>query len=362
MLTKQLNFTTLLFLLCINGFSQQVIRFNNPSFEDIAGLDVLPYGWKDCSFPKSSNPDVLPDPKNDIKPNIRPHHQKNFIGLIASEGDNWDAIGQVLERPIQKDRKYVFTTYLALPDQYNVFSKYWGRPYDYAQPIKLRIWLGDDQLNRLELLLTSRLINHKNWVNYEFIFTPKQSGTSIIIETHFDKSSVKDGFYGGCVLIDNCSAITALPPYETQPPTHESALFYDLLDNPNISNETLKRALDYIDLEDPNLHSSLIKSIRYVKDYEWLSITGKLHDHLSSLSDRAFNNEMDLLKQIKAKECMKVIRKFKDAKSDVKINELKSQLLMAIQIDRVNFRIDRYIFDNKPIISQAIKKYLQQKN
>ena len=168
------------------------LTLNNASFEGTPHDAVTPAQWQACGL--DSSPDILPGPWGVYQ---KPTHGRSFMGLITRENNSWEAAGQQLSKPLQKDNCYKVKVDLARSPAYAGYNK----------PTCLRIWGCKNACSRTELLAVSPAVDHYEWKTYEFIFAPLQNYDYIIIECYY-KTPVLD-YYRGNLLIDNFTAFEA---------------------------------------------------------------------------------------------------------------------------------------------------------
>ncbi len=195
-------------LLAQNG----VIHLENPSFEGVPGESVkdnlFPKGWQDCGFKGETPPDVHPiEGGGTFQVTQEPVDGDTYIGMVVRENDTWEMVGQQLSSPMQAGSNYNFSIYLCRSKIYLGNSRVSGMQINYAAPIMLRIWGGNDDCDRKELLATSGLVVNTDWEEYEFQFSPTKNFTHIIFEA-FYKVPTKF-LYNGNLLMDMASDIIA---------------------------------------------------------------------------------------------------------------------------------------------------------
>ena len=182
-------FITFLLLIIISNGSFAQITLNNTSFEDEPSDATVPMGW----FPstKGTTPDILPGPWG---VDIEAAEGDTYVGLITRIDGSFEAIGQRISVPLEKEICYSFTLSAASCDTYSGFNS----------KIQFRIWGGNKKNNRTQLLYQSEIVDYDEWQEHKVDFTPKKNLKYIIIEAYHseDKIPVK-----GHVLIDNISSI-----------------------------------------------------------------------------------------------------------------------------------------------------------
>ena len=201
----------------VPSFGQgQPIKLRNPSFEDVPRMGandrIAPRGWFDCGKPGESAPDVhpamLPDPPH-FGVRKESQHGNTYMGMVTRDNDTWEAVAQRTSAPIVSGQCYEFDVFLARSPIYYSFSRTSDRRVNFADPIVLRIWGGNDYCNKREMLAESGLIENYEWKNYKFRFKPKGDYTFITFEAYYKTPALFT--YNGNVLVDNASDIVPIP-------------------------------------------------------------------------------------------------------------------------------------------------------
>ncbi|HZV43784.1 MAG TPA: hypothetical protein VFF90_04875, partial [Saprospiraceae bacterium] len=106
---NKIIFLSLAFLFSLAGqaFSQEIIKLQNPSFEDTprrGGEFSSPIkGWQDCGmtrFPGESPPDIHPVPATAWEVSKDPYDGATYLGMVTRDNDSWESISQALSSPI----------------------------------------------------------------------------------------------------------------------------------------------------------------------------------------------------------------------------------------------------------------------
>jgi len=202
----------IVFLLTIFAYQQafsqdDIIRLQNPSFEDLPRAGKAPRGWYDCGFPGESPPDIQPDPTFDV--NRAAYDGGTYVGMVVRDNDTWERISQRLSKPIKANQCYSFSLFLCRSQLYLSRSQLTKQVANYVTPSKIIIWGGNDHCGKLERLGESDLVTSYEWVRQNFKFEPRQTHTYILIEA-FYKTPVLFP-YNGNVLMDNASPISPIP-------------------------------------------------------------------------------------------------------------------------------------------------------
>lgn len=209
--------TTSIFWACIISASAQfdIIELSNGSFEDIphkgGGLfDIGIRGWYDCGelqFPRETPPDI--HPVNAWRVTMTASDGDSYLGMVVRDNDSWESISQRIERPLLKDKCYVFTIDLARSDYYISASRLTNKTENYTEPSVLRIWGGTGVCGRQELLGESSTVRNSNWETFEFEFNPGSNLNYVTLEAFYKVPVLFP--YNGHILIDNAASIVEVP-------------------------------------------------------------------------------------------------------------------------------------------------------
>ena len=218
-----------LFLSIISVDGQQVIKLENPSFEDIphAGIGTSTIkGWSDCGrmyFGSETPPDIHlgMDPSNTVLDpyfGVRKRSSDGFtfLGFVARDNETYEAVSQRLPKQIQGGKCYSFSIDLSKSAEY--ISPYPLSPIskEYTKPIVLRIYGGSTPCGKRELLAESTPVKNEDWQTYEFKFTPNQSHRYLTLSAFYKVPVLVP--YNGNLLLDNASDIVQVPcPDEEEP-------------------------------------------------------------------------------------------------------------------------------------------------
>lgn len=205
-------------MLAMSGLSQEVVKLNNPSFEDRpkrgGSIEYSPIkDWFDCgriNFRRETPPDIHPLPKGMWGNFKNPQHGNTYLGIVVRDNNTWESLSQRLETPLLAEQCYEFSVVLARNNRYLSPSRVQTQYYDndklfsFTTPTVLRIWGGDDLCNVSELLMESEPIDHNDWKQYTFNIKPKKDYNFITIEAFYEVPVLE--LYNGHILIDNFSA------------------------------------------------------------------------------------------------------------------------------------------------------------
>jgi hypothetical protein len=216
----------LLLFLTVAANAQEVIHFQNPSFEDHprrgGEYSTAIQGWKDCGllyFPVESPPDIHPVPiignSGAWGVTMLPHEGQTYLGLVARYTDSWESVSQKLESPLQKDSCYQFSVWLSRFDTYlSPTPRSRSTPENFTQPISLYVWGGGNTPCVMSRVLgVAGPIDHSEWKEYIIEFTPTQDVKSIVLQAYYYAPNNNDQLfepspYNGHVLVDNLSPIS----------------------------------------------------------------------------------------------------------------------------------------------------------
>lgn len=190
-----------------NGQKENLISFNNPSFEDIPKAGQVPMGWYNCGAAQESPPDVQPGFFSVVKP---ASHGSSYLGLVVRDNETWEAVSQRLSKPLERNQCYEFSMDACRSEVYISLSKTTNQEVNYTTPIKLRIWGGNGYCDRAELLFETPLIINNRWLKYDFRVNPQKGNFSYIVFEAFFKTPTPFP-YNGNLLLDNLSAIRQVP-------------------------------------------------------------------------------------------------------------------------------------------------------
>jgi outer membrane protein OmpA-like peptidoglycan-associated protein len=194
--------------------AQQIIKLDNPSFEDFPQPAHTPAGWLDCGFASETAPDVQPNPQFQV---TKPAKEgKTYLGMVVRDNNTWEAVGQRLKIPLQKGQCYQFSLQLAKSELYVSKSKMTNKDVNYVTPAIVRIWAGNSYCSKDENLADSEPIESSQWRTYTFRLKPKSDYNYIMIEAFYKMPTLFP--YNGNVLVDNASDLVPMPCDPRQQP------------------------------------------------------------------------------------------------------------------------------------------------
>jgi hypothetical protein len=214
------------FLTFLYAQEQNIIRFENPSFElynpkgdDILwrtfnGLNILAINkdevkvvkkhWSYCGFGDYSPPDIQP---GWFEVKTKAHHGKTYIGMVIRNDTTWEGISQKLSVPLYKDSCYTFSAYLYHAPKLISQNIKLKKETNYNAPCILRIWGGMDDCKSEELLYTTPPITTEKWTKYQFQFQLKKDITHVFFEAYYSTNAIENGN----LMMDNLSEIEIIP-------------------------------------------------------------------------------------------------------------------------------------------------------
>ncbi|MDX1943617.1 MAG: OmpA family protein [Saprospiraceae bacterium] len=196
------------FFLAFSAWSQDTpITLTNASFEDIPRHSHVPRGWYDCGFPGESAPDTQPDPMFQVSKASQ--QGDTYLGMVVRDNDTWEAVSQKLSRPMEKDKCYEFSIYLARSESYISVSRITEEQANYVTPAKLRIYGGFDYCDKQYLLGETKLVINTRWIEFNFKFEPIANYTHIVLEAFYNTPTLFP--YNGNLLMDNASELKPIP-------------------------------------------------------------------------------------------------------------------------------------------------------
>lgn len=196
--------------------SQQVIKLQNPSFEDIPrkGADhSLPIkGWEDCgiySFPEESPPDIHPVPSSAWEVKMGPKDGATYLGLVVRQRGSYEGMSQNLFPSLKEATCYSLSVFLAASRDYKSATiKNSSILENFTRPVEFLIWGGTSICDHEHLLARSLPVDYIEWKSFTIEFYSPQKFNYITIEANYQNGSVEH--YNGHVLVDGFSPITEI--------------------------------------------------------------------------------------------------------------------------------------------------------
>jgi hypothetical protein len=205
--------TLLLFSLSwMNLFSQLAVEFKNSSFEGKPDPGkIYIESWKDCGsieFRFVSPPDLQP---GFFEVEMPPVDGLTYLGMVTRDDGTHESVCQKLKLKVLKDSLYHFSIYLAKSDKYispyrkliiknMVLKDIEYVDVNYDQNVVLRIWGGNSECSKEELLYESFQVDHTSWKEYDVQFSPtKEDYKFISLEAYYPDEAK---FTRGNLLLD----------------------------------------------------------------------------------------------------------------------------------------------------------------
>ena len=183
----------------------EVIYLENASFEDEPRAGWQPNSWIDCGFPGESAPDVQPFGGFGVTQPAQ--HESTYLGLVVRDNKTWESISQKLSRPIRQGQCYKFSIYLSRSAQYvSPTKKDPNNLTNFERGAVLKIYGGNSPREKSEVLAVTEVIEHTDWRQYKFEFTPKNADYYYFFLEAFYKTPTMF-YYNGNLLLDNASEI-----------------------------------------------------------------------------------------------------------------------------------------------------------
>jgi len=182
----------------------QTIKLDNPSFEGVPAASTTPEGWRDCGKLGETPPDTQPN--GTFRVFKKAQQGATYLGLVTRDTDTWEAVGQLLETPLVDGECYDFSVHLARSESYLSRRKEDTMPIQFTQPIRLRIWGGNNYCDKRETLAETDVVEHTRWKKYNFKLKPRREYNFIVLEAFYMTPTLVA--YNGNLLLDNCSPIT----------------------------------------------------------------------------------------------------------------------------------------------------------
>ncbi len=209
---KQLTLLALLLIVLSVDAQEydQRISLKNPSFEGFAAQSVVPMRWFDCgniNFPSESAPDTHPGGFWEVL--SPPADGSTYLGMVARDNDSWESVSQRLSEYLVAGNCYAFSIKLAKSTIYKSQSQKTGLMDDYTTPLVFKIWGGNVNCSKAELLAELGPVTNLKWKQYEVKMEPNQSHQFITFEAFYETPILFP--YNGNVLVDDASDFVQVP-------------------------------------------------------------------------------------------------------------------------------------------------------
>lgn len=182
-----------------------LIRLKNPSFEDKPKTGSPPKDWLDCGFTGETGPDVHPGGFWEVK--TEPLDGNTYLGMVVRSSDTWERVSQLLEKPMQSGQCYSLSIFMSRTSHYisGLRDQPEGSftPVNFIKPCILRIWGGNENCGRAELLAQSPPVDNEEWKEYILTLKPKKNYSYLMLEAFYVQPVAVP--YNGHILLDFAS-------------------------------------------------------------------------------------------------------------------------------------------------------------
>lgn len=175
----------------------------NGSFEDVPGHSIVPEQWMDCGPLSESPPDIHPTGTFGVTKEAK--HGATYLGMVVRDNETWEKIGQNLDQPLIKGKKYQLRGYIASSETYISVSKLTDERANYITPVILRINGAEAWEGKYQQLGQSPPITNNKWQYFELTLKPKSDTPYLILEAYFD--AAKAQAYNGNLLLDGLELV-----------------------------------------------------------------------------------------------------------------------------------------------------------
>ncbi len=211
-MTRKTYFFILSLFIVANVFAQEKpIFLNNASFEGEPNSSAFVSDWETCivsGVPRKVNqPALLPGP---FGVNLYAIDGDTYMGLMVRDNNTWESVSQKLTAPLESQWCYLFQLALAQSDYFINHSALQNQQTQFNTPISLKIYGGNDECSKKELLAETSPVNHYEWDSYTFYLCPSENYTYLTLEAYYvdDKAMT---YPNGHILIDDASPLYPLP-------------------------------------------------------------------------------------------------------------------------------------------------------
>lgn len=182
-----------LFSLKSQGQDQDTIPLANPSFEETPDWVS---GWKSC---ESLPPAIQPGSFKVEKP---ASDGEAYIALVVRDDSTRDAVSQKLPVSLREGQGYQLSADLMRAELFLMEATTKTETVNYATPVILRIWGGNNPCEKQELLHTTPLITTTQWLTYTLALEPQEGDYDYLtLDASYKTAALFP--YNGNLLIDN---------------------------------------------------------------------------------------------------------------------------------------------------------------
>jgi len=205
------------------------IVLKNPSFEDVPHVggelyNRAPKGWYDCGQANETPPDIQPNLDPFKEPffgvTTKAYDGETYLGMVVRDNDTYEGVGQRLPQggALEPGQCYEMSMHLARSDTYVSLGRSEGnegKPMNYTEPIKIRIYGANGYCGKTEMLAETELAKNTIWKKNKLRFEPTQRHRFILIQAFYKTPTLLP--YNGNVLVDNLSDIVPVPCDDNAP-------------------------------------------------------------------------------------------------------------------------------------------------
>lgn len=203
---KMPAFILAMLFLCIASGQQNSVLLQNPSFEDKMGMGKAPMGWYYCGSTDYTPPDIhhSSSPGAVFGVKTPPSDGVSYVGMVARDDNTVEGIGQRLSSPLVAGQCYTLTFDLARSPILNSASPSTLQPASFTEALKLEIWAGFENCEKMERLGMTPMIENTDWEKHTIVIQPQQAYTQLVLQAAY----LIDGRpYNGNLLVDNLSPL-----------------------------------------------------------------------------------------------------------------------------------------------------------
>ncbi len=194
----------LLSFVCAVSQAQDMIRLDNPSFEDAPGCCRPPHGWRSLDFRGHTPPDVHPSGEFNVR--RRAFHGSTYLGMVTRDDGTFETIYQRLSSALQPNQCYTLSVFLSKSPVYSSGTNSNPQIIDFIEPAILQILAGNHFYDpELEILNASTPVDHDEWIEYVFEFIPSEDFSYIFLSAYYPEGT--EYFTNGHILLDYLSDI-----------------------------------------------------------------------------------------------------------------------------------------------------------
>ncbi|MEL6867327.1 MAG: hypothetical protein AAFP19_23075 [Bacteroidota bacterium] len=344
--------------------AQQRIQLGNYSFENNGPAhSKTPRGWSFCGKTDNSPPDIHGYDTDFFEVIHSPQEGDNFLGLVARKDGTTESISQLLDDPLEKGKTYWFSLYMARTPKYkSVTLESEGELVNLSDTCRLQIWGGKKRCRTDELLGSSDPVEHENWIEYEFLFEPKDEWDYLTLEVSYDNPLKPEN---GHILIDNLSDIVEIIENESDSKISK----YEKYELATLDAETIIQLAN----ECVAYHSAA--GYEYPISLQLINKVAAFHDQQSSNGLRSYiiNHDMGdissmirILEMINVQAPTEVLKKstliYQTKKREEEVSEEDYQyfdnsdelFLESLQQESILDRLKAYINSNKTAITEDL--------